>query len=527
MYSYSQNKEEVLNQLRSLAKQLDEIKEEIEIEPYKELKHKITNAISSIESEKFSIVFFGAFSDGKSTILSALTKSLDVKISVEPATDEIKEYKFRDYLIVDTPGLFSDQLMHEEKTKKYISEANVIIYVVDAVNPLKESHHKTLKWLLKDLGKIDSTIFVINKMDEVADLEDEEDFKRNCEIKREVVENVLKEVVGVPNFKRIICMSGDPFGLGLMEWFNKESDYRKLSRIGDLENIINEFIEKAKEELAIKSGLSVIKDIVIRTLKELENLHEKLKDEIVLLNNQIDEYEKKLNILEKDINRSYINIKRDILSLREDILQEIETSSNIQDLANVCHKRFGKDGYVIGEYIDLIIRRHTEHLEGETKKFLKDIEESLEYHSNLAKGFIFESKHISKALLKAPTRQIADAVLKIRDLMKLPIKFKPWGTMKVAKSIKNLTLLIVILETAFEFLEKRKFDKKKEDMKKEIDKFFKDCIETLTPEEYRTEYFPYISEVEKILVDLKSYRDELRETLNKIEKTMIKLKNFT
>ena len=523
---YSKKKKEVLNQLRVLDNQLDKIKEEISSELYTELKDKIKNGISNIENEKFTIAFFGAFSDGKSTILSALTKLLDIKISVEPTTDEVKFYEYEDYFIVDTPGLFSDQLMHEEKTKKYISEANLIIYAVDAVNPLKESHHKILKWLLKDLGKMNSTIFVINKMDEVSDLEDEEDFKRNCEIKKKVVEDVLKEVVGVSNFKRIVCVSGDPFELGLREWFNKENDYRKLSRIGDLENKIHEFIGKAKEELVINAGLSVIKDTIKRTLNQLESLYEKLKEESIVLDNQIKEYRNSLDILERDISDSYTNIKKDILLLRADILQEIETASDIQSLSKILKKRIGQDGFVIQNEIDLIIRKHTETLMGDTKKFIKNIGESLEYHSNLAEEFISMGKDVVKPLRIIPTRQIADTILKIRDLAKLPIKFKPWGAVKWAKRIKGIPVVIELIELGNKIIGTIRLEKKKEKTIEEIEGLFQSLFEDFTSEEYRNEYFPHVSDLQNILKNLEDYKAGVKKSIENMEKITTQLKNF-
>ena len=524
---YSQKKQEVLNQLKNFLTQIYKIEKEIGIEFDKNLKNKILNSISNIEKEKFSIALFGAFSDGKSTILAALTKSLDIKISVEPTTDEIATYNYGDYFIVDTPGLFSEELMHEEKTKKYISEANVILYVVDAVNPLKESHHKTLKWLLKDLDKIDSTIFIINKMDEVADLEDEEDFKNNCEIKKKVVKDVLKEVVGIYDFNRIICMSGDPFGLGLKEWFNKENDYRRLSRITDLEHTINEFIEKAKEELLIKSGLSVIKDSVTNILTDFKYLHKDLENEINLFNNQINEYENKFYILQKNINRGYDNIKQDVLSLRDDILQEFETASDIESLIAIYNRKIGKDGYIIAEKIDLIIRKHTESLIYETKKFLKNLEESVEYHSQLFEKFIHQSKHATQILGKLPTRQLANVILKIRDITKLPIKFKPWGALKVAKIIKNLPIFFEIIEFVSKIIEKRIFNKKKKETIEGIEKFFKEFLKEFTIEEYTNTYFPYFKEIEKMLINLKNHRDNIYKNIDKIEKVTLSLKKLS
>lgn len=533
MYDYSEKKKELLSKLTDLAERLDEIKKETGVEfeeiqeKIDELKQKVANTISNIENEKFSIALFGAFSDGKSTILSALTKSLDIKVSVEPTTDEIKEYKYEDYLILDTPGLFSDQLMHEEKTKKYISEANVILYVVDAVNPLKESHHKTLKWLLKDLGKIDSTIFVINKMDEVADLNEDEDFERNCKIKKEVVREVLRKVVGARDFKRIVCVSGDPFGLGLKEWFSRENDYRKISRIGNLENIINEFIEKAKKELITKSGLSVIKDVVIRTLDELEKLREELEKGVLLLNNQINECENKLKTLEQDINKSYIDIKNDMISLREDILLKIEAASDTKELESIFQNEVGKDGYIIDQKIDLIIRKNTEKLESENQKTLKSMEESLEYHSDLFKELISKSTtKISRILLSKSDRELANLIIMFRNFSKIPVKFKPWGAIKLARKIKTIPIFISAIFLIGEIYEKIKFNKAKEQMKQQTEDLFQNYLQSLTFEVYRDEYCPNVVYLEKVLDELKNSRNEIQRKIDVVERNFKKLENI-
>ena len=435
---FLEEKEKISNKLNALLAQIEKIKHEIGID-LKELKEKVERAIVNIEKEKFSIALFGAFSDGKSTILSAMIKSLDIKISVEPTTDQIEEYRYKDFFIVDTPGLFSEVLLHEERTKKYISEANVIIYTVDAVNPLKESHCKTLRWLLKDLNKIDSTIFVINKMDEVADLEDEEDFKENCEIKKEVVRDVLKQVVGVENFKRIVCVSADPYGLGLKEWFQKEEEYKKLSKLPLLEELLNEFIEKKKEDLIIKSGLSVINDMVMKINQQLLFLKKNLKTQLEVVKNQIEEIENRLETMKESIHRSYINIKEDLLALREDIIQEIQTAVDMRNLQEIWLKRLGKDGYILEEKINLIVEKHTEPLCQNVEVMRKGLKKSLTFHKEflIPEEEVSLIKNIIKPIGVPPAEVIRNTLLKFRDLLKLPIKFKPWGALKLARFIKS------------------------------------------------------------------------------------------
>lgn len=145
---------------------------------------KIASAMQAVESDVLRIALLGAFSDGKTSVIAAwLGKVMeDMKISMDESSDRLAIYKPEGLPgqceIVDTPGLFGDkerevngeQVMYEDLTKRYISEAHLILYVVDATNPLKDSHREIAKWVLRDLNKLSSTVFVINKMDEVTDL---------------------------------------------------------------------------------------------------------------------------------------------------------------------------------------------------------------------------------------------------------------------------------------------------------------------------------------------------------------------
>jgi len=145
---------------------------------------KISESVKSIQSDVLRIALLGAFSDGKTSVVAAwLGKVMgDMKIDMDESSDQLAVYRPEGLPgqceIVDTPGLFGDkvktvdgeQVMYEDVTKRYISQAHLILYVVDATNPLKDSHGGIVRWLLRDLNKLTSTVFVINKMDEVTDL---------------------------------------------------------------------------------------------------------------------------------------------------------------------------------------------------------------------------------------------------------------------------------------------------------------------------------------------------------------------
>ena len=109
---------------------------------------KLQGAISEAESEKLKIVFIGGYKEGKTSIVSAWTGNYDeeeMNISSLEATYSINSYDLsEEYSIVDTPGLFGfketdDKEKYKDITKKYVSEADLIIYVMGSDNPDRKS----------------------------------------------------------------------------------------------------------------------------------------------------------------------------------------------------------------------------------------------------------------------------------------------------------------------------------------------------------------------------------------------------
>ncbi|WP_126994092.1 LeoA/HP0731 family dynamin-like GTPase [Thermosipho globiformans] len=514
----SHEKENIILKLKSLLKKVDVLEAEFfSNEKYKSLKEKIKKAINNIENDKFSIAFFGAFSDGKSTILSVLIDELSIEISPAPTTDRIQTYKYKDYFLIDTPGLFSENLFHDELTKKYISEANVIIYVVDPVNPLKKSHFPTLKWLLSDLNKIDSTIFVINKMDEVADLEDDEDFEKTARIKKEVVSDIVRKITGFEGELKIVCVSADPYGKGLSYWKNNEN-YKKLSRIENLEFLISDFIEKYKNELIVKAGISVIKDSYNQIISDLNKLKDNLKRSVDEIDNQIKEQESYIQNLEDEINKSYINIKNEIHELREEILLGISAAKSKEEINNFIQSKFGKDGKILEDRINLIIEKHTSNLISDVKKIIDLSEKSINSFPELklVNSIPKEYLPIVLSIINTSNRNLGNIILKIRNFLKIPFKFKPWGAIKLAKFMKGSIFLLGFVADAVEYFNLKKLESYKEEIKDEIEKIFENLMKELTRENYIKNYFPIVNDIRNMIILLEDKRNIIVKKINKI-----------
>jgi len=513
--SYAIEKQNIIKELKYLDETVEKLNAkypDIFENEYSVIKEKIHNGIKNIENKKFTIAFFGAFSDGKTTILSALTKNLDLKIAVEPTTDEIKEYVYKDYIMIDTPGLFSENLIHDEKTKKYISEANVIIYTVDAENPLKESHHDTLKWLLVDLDKAESAIFVINKMDTVTDLEDNHEFNETCTIKKSEVSKILSEKLNI-NANKIVCIAANPFNRELKEWLTQDyEDYKKLSRIDLLEDIIDKFIKDAKEELIIKSGYSEIKDITTRIFDKLKTAKTKINKQLPILKNQLRELQNEYNNFTKQLFNYHKYIREGILSLRDDIIFKINSCPDEECLRNILLENIGKDGYLLEEKIKEIYISKTNQINDRLKNMIDSLEISIDSTINLGDSIPFVLKDVSTLLKTVKNTHI----LAIRDALKLPIKFKPYGAVKLAKNLRILGTALKIAEVGVKIYNEYKFNDEKNQLINKLEEFFKNTLDNLTIEQFSSMYAESLKNMKESIEQNSEIIKELENKINEI-----------
>ncbi len=111
------------------------------------LKDKIRNAIKNVADQKLKVALVGDFSEGKTSIAAAWIDRLDesMKIDHQESSDAVKIYDIDNEMeLVDTPGLFGfKQKEHDsgkierykDITKKYVSEAHLILYALQPVKP--------------------------------------------------------------------------------------------------------------------------------------------------------------------------------------------------------------------------------------------------------------------------------------------------------------------------------------------------------------------------------------------------------
>ena len=514
---------------------------------------KLDDAINTVNSDILSIALIGAFSDGKTTTIAGWLEEVkdNMKISTDESSDELAIYHPSNIpdkcQIVDTPGLFGDKekssgddvVKLSDITKKYISSAHIIFYIVDATNPLKDNHKETVKWILRDLGKLDSTVFIINKMDEVADLTDEDEFNSQKKIKIENVIGKLTRFADLTNEEvkrlKVVCISSNPQGRGLDFWLNRKDDYLLRSRIGELQNITNDILKDSMvSNLIYKTGFDVIKDTV---KNEVSVLDEQLKYVMMNLNERKEEVkriEEDLNISRKEILRGRTDFRDELNNYENDILNKIASSSP-DTIGRIIELDFGNNKDDFGYKIRNKVESMSERYFNRTSQIVGTLSKDIENHINKSDKFLLDMGKIAgkglKALGNAPINVIKGGVFAARDILGkagLVIKFKPWGAVKLAGNIGKFaglagaatTLALTVAEKVQEQKMEEEFRNLKNELSSTIKDMFKTVYDSLRDDEiFIKTYAPQILEFEKII-------NALHEEINTFENQDKQLKEW-
>lgn len=368
----SENNIERLRQLQSIVEQGQELGLELS-----DVAEKIKSAIRSARAGKTRIVMLGSFSDGKTSAVAGMLGELhdSMKIDVAESSDEITVYQLsplpageglgEGLQFVDTPGLFGtkekeidgQQIRCSEITRRYISEAEVVVYVCDAVLPLKDSHKESLRLVLRDFKKLPVTIFVINKMDEAGtDMNDEEDYQERAAVKRETLAQRLTDTLELSDEERdalrIVCIAADPKGRGLEYWLERKDDYERRSHIGLLRAEVERLIGSTTAvQLAEGASLSVVRDVLMDIGENIDVVNRQMATPLMRCREEIADMRSDCSILRQELNSSRGTMTDRMNDLKQRVLSEIRHAESADQLVQVVEEQLGMEHGKVTCYI--------------------------------------------------------------------------------------------------------------------------------------------------------------------------------
>ncbi|MBD5353151.1 MAG: hypothetical protein HDR86_10070 [Bacteroides sp.] len=514
---------------------------------------KINQAFRLIESEEVTIALLGAFSDGKTTAISGLLKQkLDnMKIDVNESSDEIAVYEVpflgKNIQFVDTPGLFGEKDKEIEDgnfkrlsdiTKDYISQANMVIYVTSAINPIPHDHFAPLRYVMNDLQKLDHAIFVINKMDERFSLLDEQDFAQGVETKTRVVRETLKDCLHLSdeeaNNLRIICIAADPKGKGLDYWFAHEEDYNNRSRISSLKQLISEEASKADSKaLNLQSALATASDAMTDCSSAISDAIIPINKALIMAQPEVEDLQLQLNHTHDFITSSHSTMKKAIANLEKEIRAAI-SGATPETIKEIIENQIGVTGNEID--FNIIIRRLDNEVSGFSEKFKESFERSEKIileNTDFIKNQIFNGLYRAKDALAANPNIIeANLVGKVRDLLFKDFKFKPHGKIKLASKLNaGIVAAVNVGFEAYDLFSKYKAqketDKLKSDIRDCLNQIFKQADEKCaTLDSFIKNFAGEFNELKQIVETKEAEIKKLKEDLANLEAQRDLMKNW-
>ncbi|MCQ2931316.1 50S ribosome-binding GTPase [Helicobacter pylori] len=509
------------------------------------LKDKIHNAMENVAGQKLKVALVGGFSCGKTSIAAAWIERLDksMKIDHKESSDEVKIYHIDDEMeLVDTPGLFGFKEKitdsgtierYKDITKKYVSEAHLILYALNPSNPIKESHKDDLNWLFRTLNLLSRTIFVISRFDEEADIEDEEDYNKRFKIKKENVQNRLNDLISLSEKEKegliIVAVAANPFDLGVEHWLKHKEEFQKLSHIKALQDATQKKIKENGGKLTIieEAKKSVIQDVVHRQMPPAKQALQDINREMEYLNKTLEKRRKEIQKLSGEISQARIHLKEFITRYFSDLIRQV-LGTSLETFNDFVIREIGDKGINIETKVQNEFERQTQGIVNEISKIETGFNADMSFFEKHAGAFgkigidlLKQSGFINATNIKLARDGIAAAGKFVG--IDLAFKFKPWGAVKLAGSInKGLSLIGLAFEawdSYNKYQKEQEFEKTKEEMKSHFDGQKQEILALINDEtRFKQTCFPNMLELEKSFQEIEEKIKKTQECDQEFEK---------
>jgi len=434
----------------------------VDIDP--SLKHKLDNAINTVAGEKLKVALVGGYSDGKTSIAAAWMEQLDkstMKISHQESSNEVRIYDVgSDFVLIDTPGLFGfkEQMnletqqieKYKDITKKYISEAHLVLYVMDPANPIKASHKDDLEWLFRSLNLLPRTVFVLSRFDEVADVESDADYRHNLTVKQNNVASRLMELVSLTPAEvvelSIVAVAANPFDMGTEHWLANLEQFKTLSRIHTLQQATSGKIKEngGAVQVVEEAKHSIIRDVLGKQLPLAIERDQLIATELTRLDDMALHMKRQLNTTGGRISDVRISLRQFVSNYFSDLILQAK-GVDIETYAEFFEREVGSNGVMISTRLQNEFERQLKSVTQEISSMRMGFDTEINHFNSLTMqfgkqgvNFLIKSKAINNTTILAARDGVVSAAKFIGlDLAKM-LKFKPWGATNLANGLNGL-----------------------------------------------------------------------------------------
>ncbi|MTD28182.1 LeoA/HP0731 family dynamin-like GTPase [Erwinia sorbitola] len=500
----------------------------IQIDPH--LRDKLATAIAGAGNEKLKIALIGGFSEGKTSIAAAWMEKLDkssMNISHQESSNEVRIYDVgNDYVLIDTPGLFGfkEQVnedthaieKYKDITKKYVSEAHLVLYVMNSTNPVKESHKEDLNWLFRTLDLLPRTVFVLSRFDEVVDVEDEEAYRAALAIKRDNVTGRLESLIALNGAERenlsIVAVAANPFDMGTEHWLQNLESFKALSHIDRLQQATSVKIKQNGGPLALVGEMkkSIIRDVLSKQLPVAIENDENIAQEVNGLETMSQRAGQQLDAISRQISTARIALREFISRYFTDLILQTRGLS-METFNDFFEREVGSEGCIVAARLQNEFDRQLQSVTLAIDKMQTGFNADVNHFNNALMSYgrqgisyVVKSNMITNTTVLAARNGIVSVAKTVGvDLSKL-LKFKPWGAVNLAKGVNGalafVSLGMELWDSWSQIQKEQEFAKALDTMVKNFEAQREHWLKSIDSESFVTDFFNnYIVLHEKVV----------------------------
>lgn len=274
----------------------------------------VTARLTEIDAEsKLKIAFVGQHNAGKSTIVSALTNDVSIKISSNVETDTTTAYRWGDVYLYDTPGLragVKDE--HDASALEAIKEADLLVFCITS-SLFDDVAIKDFVNLAYNRNYKCKMILVINKMSQ-----EDSDFEELVTNYARTLAETLAECGGNLEDFPVVYIDAKDYKDGVSD---EDEELIAFSHFASFTQLLNAQISDKGLVAKVLTKCSVLLDAVITLVSSTGT--EADKNMGTLLNQLKRKVRKQKQEMRSELATKKINLRTEIVNIGDEITSKI------------------------------------------------------------------------------------------------------------------------------------------------------------------------------------------------------------
>lgn len=308
----------------------------------------------------------------------------------------------------------------------------------------------------------------------------------------------------------IVAVAANPYGEGVKYWLKHKEEFQKLSHIKSLQDATQKKIKENGGKLTIieEAKKSVIQDVVYRQMPPAKQALQDINREMEYLNKTLEKRRKDIQDLNKEISQARIHLREFIIRYFSDLIRQVSGTS-LETFNDFVTREIGDECSIIDTRVQNAFERETQGISNEIAKIGTTFNADMSFFEKHAGAFgkigidlLKQSGFINPTNIKL-TRDGIVAAARFAGI-DLALKFKPWGTVKLAGNLNKALPLIGLAFEAWDsynkYQKQQELEKTKREMESNFDGQKQEILDLINDEtRFKQTCFPSVFELEECI----------------------------